>query len=357
MSWVLGNAREAFACYRDLWDETNHRLGNHILLDSTFVELLVRHFASANTLIAALTDGQNSGIALVEPVRQGLWQTFQPSQAPLGLILLSPNLNKAGQIHWLIRKLPGYAMGLAILQQDPDLSVFHGSMDGEFERLDYITTSRLTVTGTFEEYWKTRSHNLVHNLSRQRRRFTEQKVLFELLVERNPACVAKEIGEYGRLEGSSWKAKNGTAITPDNQQGIFYREMLEHFCGRGEGAIYRLNMNGACIASALCLERNDTLIILKITYDESLPKCSPGLLLHEDMLKILFTEKRVNIVEYYGRYTDWHRKWTNETRTMYHLNAYRYRWVASARRVLKLVGGGSTAPVADDEFQARSTRI
>ena len=341
MSWVFRNARQGFDEYRENWDEINKRCDNHILLDSVFVGLLIRHFASDQTLLGVLNRENHRGLVLLESVRQGFWQTFQPSQAPLGLILLHSRENIAGQIHGLIRRLPGYALGLAVLQQDPDLTYFGDVDRGEFERLDYITTSRLRLKGTFEEYWKTRSHNLVHNLSRQRRRFAEQKVRLELFANRRPESVEDEIREYGRLEGAGWKAKDGTAITAENPQGVFYRQMLEHFCKRNEGIIYRLNMNGTPIASALCVERNGTLVVLKITYDESLPRCSPGLLLHEDMLKLLFAEKRVNVVEYYGRYSDWHRKWTNETRTMYHLNMYRYRWVAAARWVLRLAAARS----------------
>jgi CelD/BcsL family acetyltransferase involved in cellulose biosynthesis len=335
MAWVFEDARETFGRHRERWDEINKASGNHLLLDSAFVELLIRHFASADTLLGRSNGGSDAGMVLVEPVRQGLWQTFQPSQAPLGLILLDSKEDAVGRVREIIRGLPGYALSLSVLQQDPDFTRVGSIAHGEVEQLDYITTARLTMNGTFEEYWKTRSHNLTHNLSRQRRRFKEQGVSFELITHRGAQQVAEEVQIYGQLESAGWKGKEGTAITAENAQGLFYRAMLESFCKQNESVIYRLNMNGTPVASALCLERNASLMVLKITYDETIPKCSPGLLLHEEMLKSLFTEKRIKTIEYYGRYTDWHRKWTDDTRQMYHLTCYRFGWLTTARRAFK----------------------
>jgi hypothetical protein len=141
-----------------------------------------------------------------------------------------------------------------------------------------------------------------------------------------------------------WKGKGETAVTVGGRQGLFYQEMLESFCSRGEGVIYRLLMNGETIATNLCLLRDGMMIILKTTYDETVKGISPGMLLHQEIFKALFHEGKIKVVEFYGRVRDWHMRWTNELRTMYHLNFYRYGWVAGARWFLKasygLLGSG-----------------
>jgi hypothetical protein len=335
MSWHFYSARDAFDKHREKWDELNKRCVNHILLDSLFVSCLIRHFASDRTFLGVSDDDRKPGMVILDKVRPGFLQTFQPSQAPLGLIVLGTQEDIVGQIGDIVSCFPGYVLGLAVMQQDPSVTQFATVEHDEVERLDYITTSRLKLNGTFEEYWKTRSHNLVHNLARQRRRFGEQNLRFELVSQRDAACVFDELQIYGRLESSGWKSNDGTAITAENVQGHFYRELLENFCGMGEGVIYRLDMNGTPIASALCVERRGALMVLKITYDENVPRCSPGLLLHEEMLKSLFDQQKVKVIEYYGRYTDWHRKWTDEVRTMYHINFYRASWVPKVRNLIK----------------------
>jgi hypothetical protein len=344
-AWIFHSATDAFVRYRKLWDEIGQRTGRHILMDSAFVELLIKHFAAPRVLLGVSNGATHPAMALVEQAKQGFWQTFQPSQAPVGLISFSDSADAPAQIRSLIRSIPGYPLGFAILHQDPDFTLFGNlARSPNVERLEYIQTSRLRLTGTFEGYWKTRSHNLVHNLSRQRRRVAEQGGRLELVVDRKPERAADGIRIYGELESAGWKGQEDSAISAENLQGRFYRELLEHFCGRGEGAIYRLDFNGKPIASSLCLERDGMLVVLKITYDEKIERLSPGLLLHEAMLKSLFSEGRVKVVEYFGRYSDWHRKWTTETRVMYHLNVYRHAWVRAAKRyIAPLLGRAGVA--------------
>ncbi|HWP23817.1 MAG TPA: GNAT family N-acetyltransferase [Candidatus Binatia bacterium] len=327
---------EAFPSFAKSWDEINRQSSNHILLDSRFIAPLVRHFGSERTLLAVRGGSEAPGMALIERGKPGFWQTFQPGQAPLGAIVLGRDHDDPGvAIRELIRDLPGYALGFSVTQQDPDFTCFtnlNGSLP--FETLDYIQTPRLTVGGSFEAYWKSRSKNLTHNLSRQRRRLKEQGAVLELVVDRCADAVAGAIQEYGDLESSGWKGRQGSAVAADNVQGRFYREMLEDFCSTGEAVIYRLRLNGQTVAADLCLERSATLFILKTAYDESIQGLSLGMLLHREMFQRLFDEKNVHMVEFYGQLRDWHTKWTTEVRRMYHINFYRFLCVAYIRKAM-----------------------
>lgn len=333
MRWTLHPALPTFDRYREPWDRLNASRGGSILLDSAFVGLALRHFARPQARLAVSEHPAGVSLALVEPSRLGFWQTFQPSQAPLGLLLLDSGPDARTQLRALFRSLPGYVLGLAVLRLDPELASLPLSAP-EHEPVEYITTSRLTLTGTFADYWRTRSHNLVHNLARQRRRLAEQRIDIRLIADRKPEQMAEGIRTYGALESAGWKGRQGSAVSIDNPQGRFYRDLLEHFAGRDEAVIYRLEMNGCPVAAALALERHATLYLLKITYDEQVPRCSPGLLLHEEMLRLLYAERRVKVIEYYGHYSDWHRKWTADTRPMFHLNVYRHRAVRAIRHLL-----------------------
>ena len=75
----------------------------------------------------------------------------------------------------------------------------------------------------------------------------------------------------------------------------------------------------------LCLLRAGVLIVLKTTYDESIPSIySPAFLLSQDQLMNLFGEAKIHRLEYYGRLMDWHTKWTENKRTLFHTTAYRF---------------------------------
>jgi hypothetical protein len=349
MTWLISPARESFLRYRDEWDRINQQRGNHILLDSRFIDPLLRNFGSGKMLLAVHENAQAPGMTLIEPARPGFWQTFQPGQAPLGAIVLMGGGDGAAQsMGELLHALPGFALGFSVTQQDPDFTCF-GNLNGtpQVETLDYIQTPRLTISGKYEDYWKQRSKNLTHNLSRQRRRLKEQGGVLELAMDRNAEAVADALHEYGLLESTGWKGEEGSAVAADNVQGRFYREMLENFCNRGEAVIYRLRLNGKTVASDLCVERGGTLVILKTAYDENVQGLSLGLLLHQQIFQSVFEEGKIKVIEFYGRLRDWHTKWTNEIRTMYHINFYRSAWVPKARKILKTatsLGGGSTSP-------------
>jgi hypothetical protein len=309
-----------------------------MLLDSRFIAPLLRHFGSEKTLLAVRENAEDVGMALIEPGKPGFWQTFQPGQSPLGAILLGVRHDAAQPIKELIRALPGYALGFSVTQQDPDYTCF-ASLNGSLpvETLDYIQTPRLRINGSFEEYWKQRSKNLTHNLSRQRRRLKEQGSALELITDRGADAVAGAVHEYGLLESHGWKGEEGSAVAANNVQGRFYREVLEDFSTRGEAVVYRLQLNGNTVASDLCLERDRTLFILKTAYDESVQGLSLGLLLHQEIFQSTFDEEKVRVIEFYGQLRDWHTKWTTDVRTMYHINFYRQRWVPNGRRFVRKI--------------------
>jgi len=334
MPWTFAPAENGFAEFRSLWDSVNSSHGNHVLLDSDFVEPLIRYFGSAKLLIG-VSENSCRAMALVHPAAQGVWSSFQPSQAPIGMVLFARD-ERGEQIRAFLKSLPRYALQLAVLNQDPDCSAWPPSVAStDVEVVDYIDTPRLAINSTFEEYWNARSSNLRHNLARQRRRLTDSGRRLEWVVLCREDEVRAGIAEYGRLESQGWKSQAGTAISAENAQGMFYTDVLERFCSRGEGFIFQLLLDGGVVATDLCLVRNRMLVVLKTTYDESLKSFSPGLIMREEELRWLWSQGQVEVVEFYGRVMNWHRKFTNDTRTMYHLNCYRNSWLPVIKKALR----------------------
>ena len=336
MSWDFHPATEKSEEWRKDWDTLNQSRHNHVLLDSAFIAPLVKHFGGGQVWVARSASSQRPGMVLLTRNGKMGWETFQPAQAPIGLIVLGQRDETGGCLRQLLRELPGYCVQLGIRQQDPACSDFPPLTGySDMELVEYIRTARLSLAGTFEEYWQSRGRNLRHNMARRRRRLTEQGYTLELLAHRTPEKVAECIGEYGRLETQGWKAEGGTAVAKDNAQGRYYREIFEAFCARGEAVIYQLLLNGKIAASDLCLQRAGMLVVLKTTYDEQLEDFSPGFLMREEIMKRLHAENQVRVVEFYGRLREWHTRWTDDIRQMYHLNCYRHNWVPGIKRLLK----------------------
>lgn len=333
MQWKLHDMAD-FHELKPSWDRINRGATAIPILDSEVFQYLLAEAPPRTRRIAVCTsDGEPVAAAILERRRPGIWGTFQPSQAPLGAWVQKP----AVPVQELMASLQSAIRGtllLSLSQLDPSL-VERPRNGADVQTVDYIDTARLTIEGTFEDYWEGRGKNLRKNLKRQRNLLKQRGV--ETRLERliSPDTVAPAVDDYGILESMGWKAGVGTAVHPSNSQGRFYRALLEAYSARGEAVIYRYFYDSILVATDLCLLKNRVLVLLKTTYDERETTTSPSYLLRQEVVKELFDDNSVARVEFYGRVLEWHTRWTSDFRRLYHVN--RYRWnvlgrLAAARR-------------------------
>lgn len=318
------------------WQSLLERAGGTPLLEPAFIMPLLAHFGTGRErLVCCGEPSAPIALAIMCPSGRFSWGTFQPSQAPLGAWLHDPRYAFAQLLPSMLRALPGFPALAGVTQQDPALVPRPDAGDC-IETLDYIQTARVPIQGSFEDYWSARGKNLRQNMKKQRNKLEKENIATRLEVLRQPEQMAQAVADYGRLESASWKAEGGTAIQEDNAQGRFYRSMLEAFCREGRGCVYRYYFGDRLAATDLCIEGGGALIILKTTYDESLADgTSPALLMRQESFPRLFEEKRLNRVEFYGRVMEWHTRWTDEIRTMYHVNVYRSAVLPVLKRMFK----------------------
>ncbi len=335
--WKFLNAQDTFEDHYDQWDAINRTQGNHILLDSRIVSLYLKHFSKTPLLLGFSDDNTFPGAIILEPQRFGLWKTFQPAQAPLGLFILSNPVNIPFQIENLLHSLPGLPLGFSATYQDSDFSILtqlENSMSRE--RIHFMDTARISLTGSFDEYWKSRKKDMKENVDRRLRRLNEQSISIQLLENQEKSKMAACLQEYSRLESTGWKGKAGTAVSSSNIQGHFYQALLEIFSETQETIIFELIFNHQVVASQLALQRDENLFFLKMAYDENFKKFSPGFLLRKMILERLYHEEKIKKVEFYGRARKgWTDKWTEEFRSMFHMNFYRNTLVGFGAKKLK----------------------
>jgi hypothetical protein len=267
-------------------------------------------------------------MTIVAPSKLVAWQTLQPAQAPIGLWLARRGLDMDSLVSALLSTLPGAPLLIGLSQLDPENIPASISGGLHIQMLDYIQTGRITVNGSFDDYWAARGKNLRHNLKRQTNRMATDGLVGQLDVLTAANDMAAAVNDYGRIENAGWKAGEGTAIAPDNTQGLFYQKMLERFAARGAARVFRYRLGERTAAIDLCIEQGGTLIILKTTYDETIQGYSPAMLMRLEAFRQLFSDTRVKRIEFYGKAMEWHTKWTKEFRMMYHLNCYRFGFLA-----------------------------
>lgn len=323
MIWKLCPCTD-FSLHKDIWDNINSSSSNTALLHTDFVDTILAHFGHNNIVLAILySDDQPVAISLLEKQRPGTWSTFQPSQAPIGMWNSIKSLSLDHALSALAKKLHGLPLIVSVTQQDPDL-FSQPSSTGHIRTIDYIRTARVVATGTFDEYWSKRGKNLRHNMKRQRNRLERENVITRLETITDSKDIAKAIRDYGVLESAGWKSTRGSAIHSENTQGHFYTDLLSRFCLRNRGCVYKYWYNDELVAMDLCIQHNSVFIILKTTYDETQKKSSPALLMRQEYFQEIFLNDSINTIEFYGRVMSWHEKWSDEFRTMYHINYYRW---------------------------------
>lgn len=323
MTWHLYPASQ-LAEHAATWDRLQQEGANAPFLETTFVLPLLRGFGSGREVLAVHGKVREpDAVALVTPAGRGMWQTFQPSQLPVGAWISLAERDLGDLANGLTRKLPGLALGLGLTQLDPRFNP-RIAQGPAIQAIDYIHTSYIELDGTFDAYWSARGKNLRQNTKKQRNKLAAEGVECQLECVRNPEEVPSALRQYGELESSGWKAGGGTAIHPDNAQGRFYTEMMQAFCAAGRGRIYRYLFGGRVVAMDLCVDNGPLVVILKTAYDEAYRNVSPSTLMRQEQFRAWWEEGRYQRIEFYGKTLEWHTRWTESGRTLYHMNVYRW---------------------------------
>lgn len=309
----------------DEWDRLNAKRGDLPFLRAHAVVLALDVFGNGSErLLVARKNATVEALFMVVPTGALRWQTFQPSQLPLGAWVSESTLSPTDLVRSAMRGPLGFCLVFSVTQIDPYL-VLRGEETADSHYGDYIDTGWIDIAGSFDEYWSTRGKNLRQNMRKQRTKLASEGITLTMRSLYNPDQMAPAVERYGTLESSGWKAKEGTAIHGKNSQGVFYRTLLENSALCDEAVIFELLFGDRVVAINLCLKSKKTLVVLKTTYDESIKSCSPAFLLRQMELEKFFQEKYIERLEYYGRMMDWHTKLTECKRTLYHLTVYRFQ--------------------------------
>ncbi len=344
IKWTLSTANQSSSPWAKEWDQLNDRAGALPFLASDVMLAALTHFGTGKELLAVGScAGETVAMALLTRKNAITWESFQPSQLPLGAYLQLPEFRVDAAASTLLLALPKPALLLGLTQLDP--AWLDRPQDSATTTvIDYIDTAWVNVAGSFDEYWAARGKNLRQNMRKQRNKLEADGIIPRLEILGTPDTISGAIVDYGRLESAGWKAEIGTAVQLDNAQGRFYRQILESACQRGEGVIYRYWFGEKVVAVDLCVKHHDTLVILKTTYDENYKAVSPAFLMREESFRKLFEEGAIKRIEFFGKMMEWHTRWTEHSRRLYHLTHYRWPWV---RYLKDKFQRGAVAPITE----------
>ena len=345
MTWQILPCSK-FTEHAAAWDTLQRTTTNAPFLESLFIEPLLEEFGTGKELLALHTrNGELDVATIVAPRGRGMWETFQPAQLPLGPWLCSPHDALQPRLRSLMLALPGLPLGVGATQLDP-LMQARPADSSALWTLDYINTSYIDIEGPWDAYWEARGKNLRQNTRKQHNKLKADGTEPTLECVTDPGQVLDALRDYGELESAGWKAGTGTAIHADNAQGRFYRRMLENFCAQGRGRIYRYRFGDKVVSMDLCIDNGPLVVILKTAYDETYRTVSPSTLMRHDEFKAWWDDGRYRRVEFYGKTMEWHTRWTESERGLYHATGYRWAWM----RGLQARMGRRHTPLSADRF-------
>ncbi|MCW8886063.1 MAG: GNAT family N-acetyltransferase [Motiliproteus sp.] len=320
MKWNIVPAND-FNNYAEHWDNLNRSGPHNPVLDSSFVSFGLAHFGNGDEVLASFEEnGEITAMSVLCKQKQAVWSTFQPSQAPVGFWINNSSTPIKALLKKLASSLPGFVLRIGLTQQDPNIYP-RPEKSFAISSIDYISTARIDTSNVdFESYWKNRGKNLRQNMNKLANRLEREGANIRMEEITSPDEIPKAINQYGILETLSWKADEGTAVSSDNNQGRFYTDLLQHFCKNHQGVIYQYYIDDELAASDICIILNGVLVILKTSFNEKYKKSSPAFLMRKRYFPDIFVKDSLKSIEFYGKTMDWHTKWSNDIRLLYHIN-------------------------------------
>ena len=117
--------------------------------------------------------------------------------------------------------------------------------------------------------------------------------------------------EAQRVEAASWKGRERTAIAIDRREHAFLSAYGPRVASDGSLRIAFMRINDVAVAMQLAIVDHERYWLIKIGYDESFAKCSPGQLLLLRSLEYA-AEAGLSSIEFLGSDAPWTRRWTRK---------------------------------------------
>lgn len=319
LGWSLHQRRDLDDRHWREWNRMNDELNAGTpALDSNFLRPMCDLLGDNTLQMAAYAEpGEVLVLLLIQRTRIGEWKVFCPGQACIGANMIAPALLGGQRVRILtelMRSLPGLTWRIWFPKQDTSLAQIAAADTSCFDTDEHSITTSVAVSGSFADYWSARNKRVKHTIRSAQREWQRLGTEPELIQMTGLEDMAQAVAEHGLIETAGWKGREGTAIHKDNEQGRFYRDVLEKFALKGGSVVYQLRAGKRVFASLLTIVQNGTQVVLKTTYDEGMSKLSPGRYIDYMMLGKVFDQQDVKIVENYTSSNKIDRQWATASR-------------------------------------------
>lgn len=184
----------------------------------------------------------------------------------------------------------------------------------------------LEIQGSWEDYFKTRKGHFRRNLRRRMRNAQKEfgPVTYRVF-DGSDSELEEWIDEGFTLEASGWKGKRGSAILNSEQVKQFYFDIAKHFNARKMLHVGSVFFGDRMVAFNFSLVYDGVFYLLKIAYDESFARYSPGQIMMYHVLQSVFAQGLKGF-DFLGPNMPWKREWTDKSHDHYTFLVYGPTW-------------------------------
>jgi len=181
-----------------------------------------------------------------------------------------------------------------LLSDSPELQILRdeGSTGKAYAKSVTFSSPWIPITSCWDEFYSTISSSWRSTLRRAQRRAEEiGKVEYEICTP-TAETLDGSLEEMVRVESSGWKSRTGTAVLVNTGLNRFFRNYTQSATRLGILRFAFLRIDGKSVASQLLVDYGRRYWVLKVGYDESYARCSPGILLMHHVIHNAFEQRR-----------------------------------------------------------------
>lgn len=141
------------------------------------------------------------------------------------------------------------------------------------------------------------------------------------IVSPGPQELTRLLAESLRIEAANWKGHNGSALLTDPDRRRFFEQYSAIANEKGILRLCFLRIGGHAAATQIAVESGGGFWLLKVGYDESFARCSPGNLLMLETLRYA-AGRGLRSFEFLGSPEPWTEMWTQRVRPCVSVRVY-----------------------------------
>jgi len=159
------------------------------------------------------------------------------------------------------------------------------------------------------------------SLRRAQRRAREIGPIQYEIVAPKPAELPALLSKSLQIEAANWKGRSGSALLSDLERRRFFDEYTAIASERGVLRLCFLKIGDRAAATQIAVESSGGFWLLKVGYDETFARCSPGNLLMLGTLRYA-ANRGLRSYEFLGSTEPWTEMWTDRVRPCVSVRAY-----------------------------------